>query len=348
MGVVTSVIAATRDRRAAAIAAIGKIQITSGVVTIGRADARGVQPAAGDFIYEGDVIETGADGLIGIVFIDGTTFHLYANSRIVLDRFNFGADLSSHAARLRASKGKFGLMAGRIAAAGRFVIDTPLSKIRSMPPVAGVASLGFMFLLCLIDDLKASSESETLWLVDGGTITYKDFEHGVFELVTKDGQHIIVDDPGQTIILHPTGSGVGIEHISNDRAQIVALEDVYQRAYATFVAGPSGSVSAKADQDQFGSRVGHAVSQRLQSVSRIATGLALPADLYAAAERFDNDRQYDCAAAGGAGRRDRRRDLHGAAAGQQCANRAGLSGAEQCRRIPTIFFSTSRFRRTKS
>jgi Ca2+-binding RTX toxin-like protein len=183
------------------------------------------------------VIETGADGLIAIVFIDGTTFHLYANSHVVLDRFNFGADVSLHAARLRASKGKFGLMAGRIAAAGRFAVETPLSNIRSVPPAVGVASLGFMFLLCLIDDLKASSESETLWLVDDGTITYKDFEHGVFELITKDGQRIIVDDPGQTIILRSTGSGVGVEHISNDRAQIVALEDVYQRAYATFVQG---------------------------------------------------------------------------------------------------------------
>jgi Ca2+-binding RTX toxin-like protein len=221
------------------IAPIGKIQLTAGVVTIGRADAdrHGARPAVGDFIYEGDAIETGADGLIGIVLIDGTTFHLYANSHIVLDRFNFGADVSSHSARLRASKGKFGLMAGKIATAGRFIVETPLATIQNATPTAGVASLGFMFLLCLIDDLKASSESETLWLVDGGTITYKDFEHGVFELVTKDGQHIIVDDPGQTIILHPTGSGVGIEHIPNDRAQIVALQDVYQRAYATFVQG---------------------------------------------------------------------------------------------------------------
>ena len=226
-------------REPVALAAIGRIQLAAGLVSIGRVHAEpdGAPPATGDFVYEGDVIETGADGLIGIVFIDGTTFHLYANSHIVLDRFNFGADISPHSARLRATKGKFGLMAGQIAATGRFVVETPLSKIRSMPPAAGVASLGFIFLLCLIDDLKASSESETLWLVDGGSITYKDFEHGVFELVTKDGQHIIVDDPGQTIVLHPTGSSVGIEHIPNDRAQIVALEGVYQRAYATFVQG---------------------------------------------------------------------------------------------------------------
>ena len=221
------------------LAAIGKIKITAGPVTIFRANAilDCARPADGDFIFEGDVIETGADGLVGIVFIDGTTFHLYANSRIVIDQFSFGGDVSSCSARLRAFKGKFGLMAGKIAAAGRFAIDTPLSKIQSVVPSTGVASLGFMFLLCLIEDVRASSESETLWLVDGGTITYKDFEHGVFELVTKDGQHIIVDDPGQMIVLHPTGSGVGIDHIPNDRAEIVALQDVYQRAYATFVQG---------------------------------------------------------------------------------------------------------------
>ncbi|MBI1204120.1 MAG: hypothetical protein GC182_16585, partial [Rhodopseudomonas sp.] len=228
-------------------AAIGVVQRVQGAARILRgeagsargsaADLFGVQPVVGTPLFEGDVIETGADGLLVMVLVDGTTFQIYAHSHFALDRYTFGADKASHAARLRADKGKFGVMAGQIAAAGRLVIETPLGKIQNVAPLAGVASLGFMFLLCLIDDVQAGSESQTLWLIDDTTISYKDFEHGVFELVTRDGVHIIVDDPAQTIVLHPNGSNVGVERVTIDRAQIVALQEVYQRAYATFVQG---------------------------------------------------------------------------------------------------------------
>ncbi|OYX80753.1 MAG: hypothetical protein B7Y77_00125, partial [Bradyrhizobium sp. 35-63-5] len=224
---------------AGAVVAIGIVQLVQGAVRILRAEADpfGVQPVVGTLLFEGDVIETGADGLLGMVLVDGTAFQIYAHSQFALDRYSFGADKASHAARLRAGKGKFGVMAGQIATAGRLVIETPFGKIQNVAPLAGAATLGFMFLLCLIDDVQASSESQTLWLIDDTTITYKDFEHGVFELVTRDGVHIIVDDPAQTIVLHPNGSNVGVERITIDRAQIVALQEVYQRAYATFVQG---------------------------------------------------------------------------------------------------------------
>jgi hypothetical protein len=45
----------------------------------------------GDSVYKGDVVQTGADGNVGITFTDGTAFNLSSNARKVnvpLDRLN--------------------------------------------------------------------------------------------------------------------------------------------------------------------------------------------------------------------------------------------------------------------
>ena len=68
---------------------IGKLQKVMGSVTITRANVIVAQPAVGDLVYEGDLIETGIDGLVAIVFVDGTTFRLYDSAHMVLDEFVF-------------------------------------------------------------------------------------------------------------------------------------------------------------------------------------------------------------------------------------------------------------------
>src|SRR5271166_4176804 len=71
------------------IPAIGKLQKVTGSITITRANVIVAPPAVGDLVYQGDLIETGIDGQVAIVFVDGTTFLLYANAHMVLDEFIF-------------------------------------------------------------------------------------------------------------------------------------------------------------------------------------------------------------------------------------------------------------------
>ena len=52
-----------------------------------RADGEIVRVSVGDLVYRGDTIETGADGAVGITFIDGTAFNLSAAARLVLNEF---------------------------------------------------------------------------------------------------------------------------------------------------------------------------------------------------------------------------------------------------------------------
>ena len=63
------------------------------------------QPTVNDHVYQGDVIETGLDGLVGIVFVDGTTFHLHAGAHMVLDEFIYGAEKLPGSALFRVKEG---------------------------------------------------------------------------------------------------------------------------------------------------------------------------------------------------------------------------------------------------
>src|SRR5262249_25457703 len=65
--------------------AIGTIQTATGLVTV--MDASGVvaQVKVGDPVYRHDTLETGADGAVGITFIDGTAFNLSNNARMALN-----------------------------------------------------------------------------------------------------------------------------------------------------------------------------------------------------------------------------------------------------------------------
>ena len=217
---------------------IGKLEKVIGSATITRANFAPAQPAVGDFVYEGDLIETGTDGLIAIVFVDGTAFHLHANARMALDEFN----VKKSSALLRVLKGVFSFITGRVATTGRLIIDTPFGQIRNTAPAAGIGSLALsIFTVSLINELKADSTG--IALLDDGVINYKDLKHGVFEIVTK-GDHpqiIIVNDPGTTIILRPRGSGVSVEEVANSPAQMGQLQSAYQGALNTFIAGSARS-----------------------------------------------------------------------------------------------------------
>ena len=66
---------------------IGNIQTVIGCGTLRRASGIAVQVLVGDPICQGDVIETAADGRIGIRFLDGTVFDLSPGTRLVLNEF---------------------------------------------------------------------------------------------------------------------------------------------------------------------------------------------------------------------------------------------------------------------
>ena len=91
---------------------------------------------------------------------------------------------------------------------------------------AHTSGMGMLWLTALtfsiMREVRAADPNVTF--LDDGSITYKDLEHGAFELVTKEAipRHIIVEDPGETVVLRPQGSAVSVNQVTNSAARIRA------------------------------------------------------------------------------------------------------------------------------
>jgi Domain of unknown function (DUF5801) len=195
----------SRDELAATTPqAIGKIQAALGSATITRARDIVVQVRIGALVYQGDVIETAADGAVAIMFKDGTAFNLSTSARMVLNEFICDPNANSNSARFGIAQGIFAFRAGKVAKSGGLSIDTPVARIRGATQGSGTGILTLAALtFAVTNDLHAHSQ---LAILDDDVITYKDLPHGTFEIVTRGGQIILADDPGETIRIDSAGN----------------------------------------------------------------------------------------------------------------------------------------------
>ncbi|KWV58045.1 hypothetical protein AS156_35010 [Bradyrhizobium macuxiense] len=223
---------------------IGSIQTAIGRCTITRAGGIPVQAMVGDPVCPDDVIETAADGRIEIRFIDGTVFNLSHDSGVVLGEFPRDATGTLRSALLSVIRGAFAFTAGELAKSGSLTVDTPVGSIRGRTQASGFGLLSLAALtFALAEEAHAADPNVTF--LDDDTITYKELPHGVFELVTKEAipRHIIVEDPGETVVLSRRGSSVGINTVTNTPAQMQQLQIAQQDALANYAKGwsPVGS-----------------------------------------------------------------------------------------------------------
>ena len=223
--------------------AIGKINRVVGSVTVTRANVIAAPPIVGDLVYKGDWIETGVDGLIAIVFVDGTTFRLYDSAHMVLDEFVFSSERSSNSALFRVLNGRFSFLSGLVATTGRLMIDTAVARIQNTRPAAGIGGLAFsVFTIGLIHELNAASAD--IALLDDGTITCKDLKHGVFEIITKGDhpQRFVVDDPCVSIHFQIVGSQVRVSEVANTPGQMALFHDAFLSTLDSYLQGQQDSL----------------------------------------------------------------------------------------------------------
>jgi hypothetical protein len=69
-------------------ATIGKAKIVTGKANVVRGGAK-IAIKVGDAIQEHDVIETSADGSVGVTFTDNTSFSVGPNSHVAIDTYFF-------------------------------------------------------------------------------------------------------------------------------------------------------------------------------------------------------------------------------------------------------------------
>jgi hypothetical protein len=98
-----------------------------------------------------------------------------------------------------------------VAKNGYLEIDTPIGSIRGRAHAAGIGSLSLVALIfSAMNEVQAADPNITF--MDDDFITYKDLEHGTFELVTKEAipPHSMVENPGETIELSRKGSSIDV------------------------------------------------------------------------------------------------------------------------------------------
>jgi hypothetical protein len=217
---------------------IGNIETVIGCGTISGASGIAVQAMVGDAVCQGDRIETAADGLIKIRFVDGTVFTLSRDTRVVLSEFARDSNGAWRSALFAVTRGTFAFIAGQLATTGSLTVDTPVGSIRSRTQAGGIGMLTLTALtFALMKEVQAADPNVTF--LDDDSVAYKDFAHGVFELVTKEAipRHIIVEDPGQTVVLTRTGSSVSMNQVANSPARMEELQAAQQEALANYAKG---------------------------------------------------------------------------------------------------------------
>jgi hypothetical protein len=161
----TSASAQSSDGAQRPDAPIGKVMSVTGTASIEHAVAVVLQAnlasgtvsaKAGDLVYQGDVVQTGADGKIALAFSDGTAFNLSSNGRMVLNEFIYNPNSTSNSTLFSLAKGNFTFVAGKVAKTGNMKFDTPVATmgIRGTTPNVDVADDGTVRFSTLVEGKK--------------------------------------------------------------------------------------------------------------------------------------------------------------------------------------------------
>jgi hypothetical protein len=145
---------------------IGKVVAADGSVIIEHAGAaivqanvagESIQTKIGDPVYLGDVVRTGADGRVGINFVDGTSFNLSSNARMALDEYVYEPAGKSNSTIFNLTRGTFVFVAGQVAKTGDMRIETPVATmgVRGTTPHVEIADDGTTRFSTLIEESKS-------------------------------------------------------------------------------------------------------------------------------------------------------------------------------------------------
>jgi hypothetical protein len=105
---------------------VGQIKTTKGAVQIER-DGQKLPAAVGVKIRQSDKIVTGADGSVGITFIDNSLLSAGPNSTLAIERYAFDPTTHAGAFDSNLSRGTLSVVSGKIArqTPGAMTVKTP-------------------------------------------------------------------------------------------------------------------------------------------------------------------------------------------------------------------------------
>lgn len=152
---------------------IGTVETVEGSVEVTRADGSKVTLRAGDAVFQGDVIETGDGGAVGIIFADESAFSLGEDGRMVLDEMIYDPGAQEGEAAISLLQGAFTFVSGQIAKTGvdAMVIETPTATIGIRGTAGGGSVNGIGQMTIAIANERGQIVGEVTISTDAGSQT---------------------------------------------------------------------------------------------------------------------------------------------------------------------------------
>jgi hypothetical protein len=122
-----------------AAAEIGRVKSVAGSAEVVRGKAAS-SLAAGQTLQVNDVLKTGADGRIGITFIDNSRFAVGPNSTLALSQFQFDDTTHAGASLTTLNRGSLAIVSGQIAKENK-------DAMRVRTPTSVLAARGTRFVV---------------------------------------------------------------------------------------------------------------------------------------------------------------------------------------------------------
>src|SRR6202040_1672814 len=130
----------------------------------------------GDTVYQSDVVQTGSGSAAGLVMIDGTTFNLSANARLMLNDLTYDASSTSNSSLFTLVQGAASFVAGQVAKTGDMKVGTPVATmgIRGTAMILDISAVDGKVSASVVDQRDGLVHSVQVFNARGiliGTIT---------------------------------------------------------------------------------------------------------------------------------------------------------------------------------
>jgi VCBS repeat-containing protein len=173
---------------------------------------------SGDVVYQNDVVQTGSGSALGLVMIDGTTFNLTANARLMMNDLTYDAASNSNTSLFTLVQGAATFVAGQVAKTGDMKVSTP------------VATMGIRGTAVILD------VSSTDGTVSVSVANQRDGQVHAVQVFNARGDLIgTVTSNGSMLTLTPTASFEVIAQESNKTvAQVLTEFNAFQQLLSTY------------------------------------------------------------------------------------------------------------------
>jgi VCBS repeat-containing protein len=205
---------------AAAAKVVGHVVKMTGSASIVRNGVT-IDANNGDVVYQNDVVQTGSGSTLGLVMIDGTTFNLTANARLMMNDLTYDATSTSNTSLFTLVQGAASFVAGQVAKTGDMKVATPVATM-------GIRGTAVVLDISAIDGTVSVS-----------VVNQRDGQIHALQVYNARGDLIgTVTSNGSSLTLRPTASFELIAQESNKTvAQVLTEFNAFQQLLSTYEIG---------------------------------------------------------------------------------------------------------------